>query len=50
MARPDREADKVITGTVLTVDDAPPTAEALAGGVMPGFVEAHGHPPQVYRR
>jgi hypothetical protein len=68
------DADVVITGTVLTVDDARPTAEALAVGdgrilavggrsdvagfvgaatqtidlgggcVMPGFVEAHGHP------
>src|SRR6201987_4051891 len=68
------EADLVITGTVLTVADARPTAEALAvadgliiavgarsdvaaligadtqtvdlgdGCVMPGFVEAHGHP------
>jgi len=68
------EADVVITGTVLTVDDARPTAEALAvadgrivaigtrsdvagfigadtqtidvgdGCVLPGFVEAHGHP------
>jgi predicted amidohydrolase YtcJ len=68
------QADLVITGTVLTVDDARPTAEALAvadgriiavgdrsdvtaligadtltvdlggGCVMPGFVEAHGHP------
>ena len=67
-------ADVVITGTVLTVDDARPTAEALAvadgrivavgsrsdvagfvgahtrtidvgdGCVMPGFIEAHGHP------
>lgn len=67
-------ADLVIIGTVLTVDDARPTAEALAvadgrivavgnrsdvsglvgrgtqtidigdGCVMPGFVEAHGHP------
>jgi hypothetical protein len=67
-------ADLVITGTVLTVDDTRPTAEALAvtdgrivavgdrgdvagfvgpdtqtielgdGCVMPGFVEAHGHP------
>src|ERR1700721_2879393 len=67
-------ADLVIQGTVLTVDDAQPTAEALAvadggivavgtradvdgwigpatqtldlgdGCVMPGFVEAHGHP------
>ena len=71
------QADVVITGTVLTVDDAQPTAEALAVAdgrivavgsradvadfigadtqtvdlgqlngscVMPGFVEAHGHP------
>src|ERR1700677_4059751 len=68
------DADLVITGNVLTVDDARPTAEALAvadgrivavgdrskvgeligpdtqtidlgdGCVMPGFVEAHGHP------
>ena len=67
-------ADVVITGTVLTVDDARPTAEAFAiadgrivavgdradvagligpdtqtidcgdGCVMPGFIEAHGHP------
>ena len=67
-------ADLVITGTVLTVDDAQPTAEAIAvsdgrivavgtraeveswigpetktldigdGCVMPGLVEAHGHP------
>jgi predicted amidohydrolase YtcJ len=67
-------ADVVITGTVLTVDDKRPTAEALAiadgriiavgthadvadfigpdtqtieigdGCVMPGFIEAHGHP------
>src|SRR5580693_1939334 len=70
-------ADLIITGTVLTVDDAQPTAEALAVAdgrivavgsradvadfigadtqtvdlgqlngscVMPGFVEAHGHP------
>ncbi|OCB33681.1 amidohydrolase [Mycobacterium malmoense] len=67
-------ADLVITGTVLTVDEKRPTAEALAvadgrilavgtradvadhigpntetidvgdGCVMPGFVEAHGHP------
>ena len=67
-------ADVVITGTVLTVDDARPTAGALAiadgrivavgdradvagfigpdtqtidfgdGCVMPGFIEAHGHP------
>ncbi|HTQ17630.1 amidohydrolase [Mycobacterium sp.] len=68
------QADLVITGTVLTVDEKRPTAEALAvadgriiavgdrsdvaeligphtqtidlsdGCVMPGFVEAHGHP------
>ena len=68
------DADVVITGTVLTVDDTRPTAEALAvtdgrivavgarsevaglvgpttetidigqGCVMPGFIEAHGHP------
>ena len=68
------DADLVITGTVLTVDNARPTAEALAiadgrivavgarsdveafigpdtktvdvgdGCVMPGFIEAHGHP------
>jgi predicted amidohydrolase YtcJ len=68
------DADVVITGTVLTVDHARPTAEALAvtdgriiavgtrsdvagfvgantetidlgdGCVMPGFIEAHGHP------
>lgn len=67
-------ADTVITGTVLTVDENRPTAEALAiadgrivavgdrsdiagfigartqtidlgdGCVMPGFIEAHGHP------
>jgi predicted amidohydrolase YtcJ len=67
-------ADLVVFGTILTVDDARPTAEALAvsdgrvvavgdrsdvetwigpgtqhvdigdGCVMPGFVEAHGHP------
>jgi len=66
-------ADLVIQGTVLTVDDLQPTAEAVAEGrphrrgrgpcrrreldrprnaddrhrrrrVMPGFVEAHGHP------
>ncbi len=67
-------ADLVINGTVLTVDDAQPTAEAIAvsdgrivavgsradveswigpdtqtldtgdGCVMPGLVEAHGHP------
>ncbi|OBI41592.1 amidohydrolase [Mycobacterium sp. E796] len=69
-----RQAELVVTGTVLTVDDAQHTAEALAvadgrivavgtrsdvarlvgpdtrtvdvgdGCVMPGFVEAHGHP------
>jgi predicted amidohydrolase YtcJ len=68
------DADLVITGTILTVDDTRPTAEALAvadgrivavgtrddiaahvgpgtqtidvgdGCVMPGFIEAHGHP------
>jgi predicted amidohydrolase YtcJ len=68
------DADLVITGTVLTVDEARPSAEALVvadgrivavgsradvadligpgtqtvdvgdGCVMPGFVEAHGHP------
>lgn len=67
-------ADLVLVGTVLTVDDAHPTADAVAvkdgrivavgdradvepfigestevvdigdGCVMPGFVEAHGHP------
>jgi len=67
-------AELVVTGTVLTVDEKRPTAEALAvadgrivavgsrsdvagligpdtqtvdvgdGCVMPGFVEAHGHP------
>jgi predicted amidohydrolase YtcJ len=67
-------ADLVLTGTVLTVDDAQPTAEAVAvadgrivavgsradverwigdgtevvdvgaGCIMPGLVEAHGHP------
>src|ERR1044072_4822465 len=66
-------ADLVINGTVLTVDDSQPTAEAIAvadgrivavgtrddvgewigpdtetldidGCVMPGLVEAHGHP------
>lgn len=66
-------ADLVIRGTVLTVDENRPTAQALAvsngrivavgsrseidgwigpdtetrdvdGCVMPGFVEAHGHP------
>ncbi len=30
MAQADPEAEMVITGTVLTVDDARPTAEALA--------------------
>lgn len=74
MATSDRKADLVVTGTVLTVDEGRPTAEALAvadgriiavgdrsdvagligpgtrtidvgsGCVMPGFVEAHGHP------
>jgi len=68
------EADLVVIGNLLTVDDSRPTAEALAvvdgrlvavgsrsevaafigpstlkidvgdGCVMPGFVEAHGHP------
>jgi predicted amidohydrolase YtcJ len=68
------DADVVIAGAVLTVDEAQPTAEALAvadgriiavgnrsdladligsgtqtidigdGCVMPGFIEAHGHP------
>jgi predicted amidohydrolase YtcJ len=68
------DADVVITGTVLTVDETRPTAEALAvavgriiavgdrsdvaghigpdtqsidvgdGCIMPGFIEAHGHP------
>jgi predicted amidohydrolase YtcJ len=68
------QADLVVTGTVLTVDEARPTAQALAvadgrivavgdqagvaaligpdsqtidvddGCVMPGFIEAHGHP------
>ena len=74
MIAADSQAEFVITGTVLTVDDARPTAEALAVAdgrivavgdraevadligpdtqtidagsqcVMPGFVEAHGHP------
>lgn len=73
MTSPSAPADLVLYGTVLTVDDAQPTAEALAvsggrivavgsraevsgwvgpetdvrevdGCVMPGFVEAHGHP------
>src|SRR6478609_8220502 len=69
-----RAADLVVTGTVVTVDQLQPTAEAMAvsdgriiavgdrsgierwigadtevldtgdGCVMPGFVEAHGHP------
>src|SRR4029079_1469988 len=69
-----RTADLVVTGTVVTVDQLQPTAEAMAvsdgriiavgdrsgierwigpdtevldtgdGCVMPGFVEAHGHP------
>ncbi|KWX19793.1 amidohydrolase [Mycolicibacterium wolinskyi] len=72
-APPPRGADLVLFGTVLTVDSAQPTAEALAiaggrivavggradveewvgagtevrsvdGCIMPGFVEAHGHP------
>jgi predicted amidohydrolase YtcJ len=68
------DADLILTGTVLTVDETRPTAEAIAvaggrivavgdrsdvaalqgpgtvsvdvgdGCVMPGFVEAHGHP------
>ena len=68
------DADLVVTGTILTVDEKRPTAEALAvtdgrivavgsrsdiaafigagtqtidvgdGCLMPGFVEAHGHP------
>jgi predicted amidohydrolase YtcJ len=68
------DADLVISGTVLTVDEERPTAEALAvadgrilavgsrsdiaahigpgtqnievgdGCIMPGFIEAHGHP------
>lgn len=73
MTSPIQPADLVLYGTILTVDDAQPTAEALAvsagrivavgarsevagligpetdvrevdGCVMPGFVEAHGHP------
>ncbi len=74
MVDADSEAELVFIGTVLTVDDARPTAEAIAvadgriiavgnrsdvagligadtrtidlgnGCVMPGFVEAHGHP------
>lgn len=73
MTSPSDSADLVLYGTILTVDDTQPTAEALAvsggrivavgsraevagwvgegtdvrevdGCVMPGFVEAHGHP------
>lgn len=75
MSGPDTPADLVITGTILTVDDARPEARNLAvvggriaavdlaedelqawigpdttvlsagdGCVLPGFVEAHGHP------
>ncbi|WP_066898115.1 amidohydrolase [Mycolicibacterium houstonense] len=73
MTSPIQPADLVLYGPILTVDDAQPTAEALAvsagrivavgarsevagligpetdvrevdGCVMPGFVEAHGHP------
>ncbi|MED5815162.1 amidohydrolase [Mycolicibacterium sp. 050232] len=73
MTSPAAPADLVLHGTILTVDAAQPTAEALAvsggrivavgsrsevaawvgpgtdvrevdGCVMPGFVEAHGHP------
>ncbi|BBX88523.1 amidohydrolase [Mycolicibacterium boenickei] len=73
MTSPAAPADLVLYGTVLTVDEAQPTAEAVAvsggrivavgsrsdvaawvgpdtdvrevdGCVMPGFVEAHGHP------
>lgn len=74
MTSPSESADLVLYGTILTVDDTQPTAEALfavSGGrivavgsraevagwvgertdvrevdgcVMPGFVEAHGHP------
>ncbi|WP_448435212.1 amidohydrolase [Mycolicibacterium setense] len=73
MASPIESADLVLYGTILTVDAAQPTAEAIAvsggrivavgarsdvapwvgpdtdvravgGCVMPGFVEAHGHP------
>lgn len=74
MASPKQRADLVIYATVLTVDEAQPTAQALAVAdgrivavgdrahvqdwvgpdtdvvdvgeqcVMPGFVEAHGHP------
>lgn len=73
MTSPAAPADLVLYGTVLTVNDAQPTAEAVAvsggrivavgsraevaawagpgtdvrevdGCIMPGFVEAHGHP------
>lgn len=75
MSGPDTPADLVITGTILTVDDARPEAHNLAvvggriaavdlaedelqtwigpdttvlsvgdGCVLPGFIEAHGHP------
>lgn len=73
MTSPKQSADLVLYGTILTVDTARPTAEAIAvsdgrivavgsrsevtpwigadtdvrevaGCVMPGFVEAHGHP------
>lgn len=75
MDSPARPADLIITGTILTVDDALPTARNLAvahgriaavdlpeeelpnwigpdttvvsageGCVLPGFIEAHGHP------
>lgn len=75
MSGPDTPADLVITGTILTVDDARPQARNLAvvggriaavdlaedelqtwigpdttvlsvgdGCVLPGFIEAHGHP------
>ncbi|BBX27556.1 amidohydrolase [Mycolicibacterium alvei] len=73
MGSPNATADLVLYGTILTVDDSQPTAEALAvsggrivavgsraevagwvgpgtdvrevdGCVLPGFVEAHGHP------
>lgn len=75
MTSPEQPADLIITGTILTVDDALPTARNLAvaygriaavdlpedelqnwigpdtavvsvgeGAVLPGFVEAHGHP------
>ncbi|WKG04526.1 amidohydrolase [Mycolicibacterium sp. HK-90] len=73
MTSPNESADLVLYGTILTVDDARPTAEAIAvsggrivaigskaevaglvgpetdvrevdGCVLPGFIEAHGHP------